>query len=47
MARDDRQPRVRQFAVDHMQIGAADTAGLDLDEDLARPRPRERLLPQR
>ena len=35
--RHDRQFRVFQFAVDHMQIGAADAAGRDLDQDFARP----------
>ena len=41
MAGDDRQLRVRQFAVDHMQVGAAHAAGRDLDQDLAGPRLRQ------
>ena len=35
VARHDRQFRVFQFAVDHMQIGAADPAGRDRDQDFA------------
>src|SRR5262245_53327986 len=35
MPRNDRQLRVRQFAVDDVQIGAADAAGRDLDQDVA------------
>ena len=38
VAGDDRQLRVRQFAVDDMQIGAADAAGLDPHADLPRAR---------
>ena len=34
--RHDRQADVRQFAVDDMQIGAADAAGFDAHDDLAR-----------
>ena len=37
MARDDRNLRVGQFAIDDMQIGAADAAGGDLNPYLARP----------
>ena len=36
VARHNRQLGLRQFAVDHVQIGAADAAGFDLDKDLAR-----------
>ena len=36
--RHDRQLGVRQLAVDDMQIGAADAAGLDPQSDFARPR---------
>ena len=35
MPRHDRQLRIGQFAIHHMQIGAANTASLDRDEDLA------------
>src|SRR5207245_10314314 len=35
MAGHDRKLRVWQLAVDHMQIGPADTAGRDLDENCA------------
>jgi hypothetical protein len=34
--RNDRRPRMRQLAVDHMEIGAAHAAGADFDYDLAR-----------
>ena len=37
VAGNDRQPLVRQLAVDDMQIGAADAAGLDADQHLAGP----------
>ena len=30
------QLRVRQLAIDHVQVGPADAAGVDLDEDLLR-----------
>jgi hypothetical protein len=32
MSRNDRQLRIREFAVDHVEIGAAYAAGLHLDE---------------
>src|SRR5438105_6953826 len=35
MPRDDREPRVGQFAVDEVQVGAAHAARGDLDDDLA------------
>jgi hypothetical protein len=38
MPRHDRQLWVRQIAVDHVQVGAADAAGLDRQPNLARPR---------
>ena len=38
VARDQRQFRRRQLAIDHMQIGAADAAGRNVDADLARAR---------
>ena len=38
MAGNERQLRARQFAVDHVQVGAADAAGRDAHPDLARPR---------
>ena len=37
VARHDRKLGVRQLAVDDMQVGAADAAGLDLNADLPRP----------
>jgi hypothetical protein len=37
MARDDRYGRMRQFAIDDMQIGAANAAGGDLHPDFTRP----------
>ena len=37
VAGNDRQLRIRQFAVDHVQVGAADAAGLDPHADLAAP----------
>jgi hypothetical protein len=37
MARDNRNVRVGQLAVDDMQIGAADAAGAHLNPYLARP----------
>jgi len=46
MARHDRQLRIGQFAIRHMQIGAANTASLDRDEDLAGSRLRNRALAQ-
>ncbi len=36
MAEDERQFGLRQFAVDNVQIGAADGAGVDADQELAR-----------
>jgi hypothetical protein len=41
MARDDRQLRRREFAVDDVEVGAADAAGADADQDLARQRDRD------
>jgi hypothetical protein len=38
MARNDRQMRVRQFAVNHMQIGAANATRQHLYAHFARPR---------
>ena len=35
MTRHDRQFWIQQFAVHHMQIGPADAAGFDLDQNLA------------
>ena len=46
VSRDDRQLRVRQVAVDHMQIGAAHPASGDLDQDFAAGRLRDRPLAQ-
>ena len=40
----DRQLGVRQIAVDHVEIGAAHPAGLDLDQDFSRARRRHRPL---
>ena len=40
VSRHDRQFRIGQFAVDDMQIGAADAAGLDPNANLARTRRR-------
>ena len=37
MARDERQLRLGQLAVDDVEIGAADAAGLDADPHLPRP----------
>ena len=34
VTRPDRNLRLRQIAVDHVQVGAADTAGCDSDQDL-------------
>lgn len=36
VARHDRHPNIGQIAVDHMEIGPADTASLDTDADLPR-----------
>ena len=38
MAEHERELGLRQLAVEDVQIGAADAAGRDLDEDLAGPR---------
>jgi len=46
VAGNDRQWRLRQFAVDHVQIGAADATGQHPHADLARPRLRHRQLAQ-
>jgi len=35
MAGHDRKLRIWQFAVDHVQVGSADTAGGDLDQNFA------------
>jgi hypothetical protein len=40
MARDQRQPRIRQLAVDDVKVGPAHRARLDAHNDLARPGPR-------
>jgi hypothetical protein len=42
VARHDRQLRIRQFAVDQVQIGAANAAGRNLNQDLALARPQSR-----
>ena len=42
--RDDGIAHRRQIAVDHMQVGAADPAGMDPDQHLPRPRLRPRPL---
>ena len=42
VAGDQRQFRLGQLAVDDMQIGAADPAGMNLDQQLPRTRPRRR-----
>jgi len=42
----DRKLRIGQFAIHDMQIGAADTASFDGDEDLAGARLRNRPLAQ-
>ena len=44
MSRNDGQVGVRQFAVDDMEIGAADAARLDPQSNLARSRLRLRPL---
>jgi hypothetical protein len=36
VARDDRHNGIGQFAIDDVQIGTTDTAGQDLDSNLAR-----------
>jgi hypothetical protein len=46
MARHDRKLRMRQFAVHHMQIGAAHAAGFYLDQQFAWPRQGNRTLAQ-
>ena len=46
VARHDRQLRIGQFAVDHVQIGAANAARRDLDQDFATRRLRNRPLAQ-
>jgi hypothetical protein len=37
VARDDRHFRIGQFAIDDMQVRAADAAGGNLDSNLTRP----------
>ena len=44
--RHDRQLGVLQLAIDDVQVGAADAAGGDLDQQLPRPRLRQRPFPQ-
>jgi hypothetical protein len=44
MAKDKRQFRIGQFAVEDVQIGAADRAGLDRDQQLTRSGPRFRQI---
>jgi hypothetical protein len=44
VARDERQLRVGQLAIDHVQVGAAHRAGLDPEEDLPGARLRHRQL---
>jgi len=44
VARHERQCRVRQLAVDDVEVGAADAARVDLEEHLVRARPRLRQL---
>jgi hypothetical protein len=46
VARNDRQGRVGQLAVDDVKIGATDAAGMDPDQHLAGPRLGHRTLPQ-
>jgi hypothetical protein len=36
VARDDRQARLSQVTIDHVEVGPANAAGCDLDKDLAR-----------
>jgi hypothetical protein len=38
MSRNNREFWVRQFAIDEMEIRAADAAGLDADSNFSRPR---------
>jgi hypothetical protein len=47
VARHDRQLRIRQFAVDQVQIGAANAAGRNLNQDLTLARLGNRPLAQR
>ena len=44
VAEDERELRVRQLAVDHVEVGAADAAGRHAQQDLARLRLRFRNL---
>src|SRR5438309_283482 len=46
VAGHDRQLRIGQLAIDHMQIGSADAAGRDLHQDFAGARRRNRPLAQ-
>ena len=46
VARHDGQGRIGQLAVDHVQIGATDSARRDLDQNFATRRPRNRPLAQ-
>jgi hypothetical protein len=41
MSRNDRDFWVGQFAIDEMEIRAADAAGLDADPNFSRPRERD------
>ena len=43
MARNDRKPRVWEFAINDMEVGSADGTGRDLDAHL--PRTGRRRLP--
>jgi hypothetical protein len=47
VARHDRQLRIRQFAVDHVQIGATNAAGRNLNQDLVLARLGNRPLARR
>ncbi len=44
VAGNDRQPRIGQLAVDDVQIGAADAAGFDANQQPPRPGRRRRPL---
>src|SRR5262249_56157263 len=45
VAGNERQLRMRQLAVDHVKIGAADTAGVDLEKKVFALGQRERTVP--